>query len=95
MERRRCAPTIRAVHPNLLLPARASTGPESLAEYRARGGYDGLAAARTRGAAWLRGEVATAQLRGRGGASFPTARKWELAANAADDELLVARGVGG
>ena len=89
MERRRCAPTIRAVHPTLLLPARASTGPESLAEYRARGGYDGLAAARTRGAAWLRGEVATAQLRGRGGASFPTARKWELAANAAGDEKFV------
>ncbi len=79
--------------PSLLLPARSSTNPESFAEYRARGGYDGLQRARTQGAAWLRGEVATSLLRGRGGASFPTARKWELAANAtADQKFVVANG---
>jgi hypothetical protein len=38
-------------------------------------------------AAWLRGEVALSQLRGRGGAAFPTARKWELAAAAARPEV--------
>ena len=79
--------------PSLLLPARSSTDPETLAEYRARGGYDGLQRARTQGASWLRGEVATSLLRGRGGASFPTARKWELAANAtADQKYVVANG---
>jgi NADH-quinone oxidoreductase subunit F len=81
------------VSSSLLLPARASTAPESLAEYRARGGYEGLQRAHTQGAAWLRGEVATAQLRGRGGASFPTARKWELAAAAtADAKYVVGNG---
>lgn len=89
MERRGSTPTIRAVHPTLLLPARASTGPESLAEYRARGGYQGLALAQQKGAAWLCAEVAAAQLRGRGGASFPTVRKWQLAAAAVADEKYV------
>jgi NADH-quinone oxidoreductase subunit F len=83
------------VTPTLLLPARPSTGPETLAEYRARGGYEGLQRLRS-GASkseWLRGEVATALLRGRGGAAFPTARKWELAAAAsADRKFVVANG---
>lgn len=75
--------------PSLLLPARTSSGPESLAEYRARGGYQGLELVRTKGAAWLRGEVASSLLRGRGGAAFPTARKWELAAAAASEQKFV------
>ena len=75
--------------PHLLLPARSTTGTENLAEYRARGGYDGLQQGRTRGAAWLRGEIAASLLRGRGGASFPTARKWELAAAASAERKYV------
>ncbi|MFY9345897.1 MAG: NADH-ubiquinone oxidoreductase-F iron-sulfur binding region domain-containing protein [Planctomycetota bacterium] len=79
--------------PPLLLPKRPTTATETLAEYRARGGYQGLARAQQQGAAWLRGEVATAQLRGRGGAAFPTARKWELAAAApAEQKFVVANG---
>lgn len=77
------------VTPNWLLPPRASSAPETLAEYRARGGYAGLARLRQQGGAWLRAEVATSQLRGRGGAAFPTARKWELAAAAAADQKYV------
>jgi NADH-quinone oxidoreductase subunit F len=77
------------VTPHLLLPARSTTGTETLAEYRARGGYDGLQQGRTRGAAWLRGEIAQSLLRGRGGASFPTARKWELAAAAGAERKFV------
>lgn len=80
---------MRSVPARLVLPERASTAPETLAEYRARGGYDGLDRARQLGAAWLRAEVAAAQLRGRGGAAFPTARKWELAAGAAAGERYV------
>jgi NADH-quinone oxidoreductase subunit F len=80
--------------PHLLLPERPTTTPESLAEYRARGGYEGLQRVRAAdGAQWLRGEVATALLRGRGGAAFPTARKWELAvAASADRKYVVANG---
>ncbi|MFN7590112.1 MAG: NADH-ubiquinone oxidoreductase-F iron-sulfur binding region domain-containing protein, partial [Planctomycetota bacterium] len=79
--------------PHLLLPERPSPGPESLATYRARGGYTGLLQAQQKGAAWLRSEVATSLLRGRGGAAFPTARKWELAAAAtADQKFVVANG---
>ena len=75
--------------PHLLLPARSTTGTETLAEYRARGGYDGLQQGRTRGAAWLRAEIAASLLRGRGGASVPTARKWELAAAASAERKYV------
>jgi NADH-quinone oxidoreductase subunit F len=79
--------------PNLLLPARPTTSTETLAEYRARGGYQGLATVQQKGGAWLRGEVAVAQLRGRGGAAFPTARKWELAAAAqAEQKFVVGNG---
>ena len=74
---------MRGVTPALLLPERASAAPETLDEYRARGGYAGLARALRDGPAWLRGELATARLRGRGGAAFPTVQKWELAAAAA------------
>jgi NADH-quinone oxidoreductase subunit F len=77
------------VTPHLLLPERSTTGPETLAEYRARGGYTGLQQARQRGAAWLRAEVTHSLLRGRGGASFPTARKWDLAAAATADRKFV------
>jgi NADH-quinone oxidoreductase subunit F len=96
VERDPARPTIRRVTPSLLLPPRSTDAPETLAEYRARGGFAGLERMRTAGgtgATWLRGEVAVAQLRGRGGAAFPTARKWELAANApAGDKFVVANG---
>ncbi len=89
MERPRAAPTIAAVRPHLLLPPRTATGPESLAEYRARGGYTGLAGWRDRDPGEAIGEIDTAMLRGRGGAAFPTARKWRLAAAAAADQKFV------
>lgn len=86
-------PTIAPVTPSILLPPRPTTTPEPLADYRARGGYEGLRAVQQRGPAFLRGEIAASLLRGRGGAAFPTNRKWELAAAAtADAKFVVANG---
>lgn len=82
------------MHPTLLLPPATHEGPETLAEYRARGGYEGLQRILRDGTPErLRAEIAAAGLRGRGGAAFPTARKWELAAaTARDTRYVVANG---
>lgn len=91
---RRRAPYHPRVDSPLLLPPRSQSGPETLAEYRARGGYQGLQRWRNSGtAAQFLAEIAASGLRGRGGASFPTARKWQLAAAAtATEKFVVANG---
>jgi NADH-quinone oxidoreductase subunit F len=81
------------VKPPLLLVRPADSPPETLAEYRARGGYQALERALRGRPADVLAEVAAAQLRGRGGASFPTAVKWELAAaQPAGEKYVVANG---
>ena len=50
--------------------------PASLEEYRASGGFAALAKAREMGDAAVIAEVTAANLVGRGGAAFPTGRKW-------------------
>lgn len=86
-------PTVPRVTKSLLLAPRPdpgkTTGPESLAEYRSRGGLQGLTKWQNGDPKALRAEIESAQLRGRGGASFPTARKWQLAADAPGDEKFV------
>ncbi len=67
--------------PELRLLARiGSVDPTSLADYRAQGGYRALANAMAMGAEATIREVTDAKLLGRGGAAFPTGRKWAAVA---------------
>jgi len=56
--------------------------PTSLDDYRAHGGYRALRRALDLGAPGVIREVTDAKLVGRGGAAFPTGRKWEAVARA-------------
>ena len=51
----------------------------SLDDYRAHGGYEALRRALAKGRGWVVREVAASRLVGRGGAAFPSARKWDPA----------------
>jgi NADH-quinone oxidoreductase subunit F len=53
------------------------TSPQKLSDYRALGGYEGLQKALDLGPEAVIREVAASRLLGRGGAAFPTAKKWE------------------
>jgi NADH-quinone oxidoreductase subunit F len=64
--------------PSLRLLRRVgTTDPTSLAEYRSSGGYAALPRALAMGAKAVIGELMESGLVGRGGAAFPTGRKWE------------------
>ncbi|HET8784293.1 MAG TPA: NAD(P)H-dependent oxidoreductase subunit E, partial [Candidatus Limnocylindrales bacterium] len=64
-------------HPSLRLLRRVGVvDPSSLDDYRAHGGYAGLTRALEIGADAVIAEVTTSKLMGRGGAAFPTGRKW-------------------
>jgi NADH-quinone oxidoreductase subunit F len=54
--------------------------PTSLDDYRAHGGYEALRLALSIGPEGVIREVSDAKLMGRGGAAFPTGRKWEAVA---------------
>ncbi len=56
--------------------------PSSLSGYLESGGYAGLRRAIEIGPAAVIGEVSASKLMGRGGAAFPTGRKWEAVARA-------------
>jgi NADH-quinone oxidoreductase subunit F len=69
--------------PGLRLLARVGrTDPTSLTDYLANGGYRALRAAIDAGPRALIEDVVTAEVLGRGGAAFPTGRKWASAAAA-------------
>ncbi|MFD8449227.1 NAD(P)H-dependent oxidoreductase subunit E [Streptomyces coelicoflavus] len=66
--------------PLTLLHRIGTTDPTSLDDYRAHGGYTALRRAFELGPAAVIREVTDAGLVGRGGAAFPTGRKWQATA---------------
>ena len=62
----------------ILFPRGVVEGREGLNEYRGRGGYEGLARALKSPPEDVMQRVTDAGLRGRGGAGFPTGKKWAL-----------------
>ena len=66
----------------IALRNRGMIDPEQIDEYIARGGYTALVKALTEMTpSQIVGEITRSGLRGRGGAGFPTGKKWELVAN--------------
>jgi len=84
-------PLPQAGDPRLRLMRRIGVvDPGSLAAYRADGGYEALATALAMGPQAVIAEVTAAGLVGRGGAAFPTGRKWAaVAAQPAQPHYLV------
>ena len=62
----------------VLFPHGIAQGREEFKEYRARGGYEALARALTGSPDQVITSIGEAGLRGRGGAGFPTGKKWQL-----------------
>lgn len=78
----------RAHEPYLLV--NGTQARESIESYRARGGYDALRElVRTRAREAVIATLSEAGLRGKGGANFPTGRKWEMVYGAAEGQRCV------
>jgi NADH:ubiquinone oxidoreductase subunit F (NADH-binding) len=63
--------------------------PISVDDYRKRGGYESLRKALTMPPADVIAEIEKSKLRGRGGAGFPTGRKWSFVLKAEADQKYV------
>jgi NADH-quinone oxidoreductase subunit F len=75
-------PFIGGAGPRRLLARVGRVDPSSLDDYQAHAGYRALGRALEMGPAGVVREVTEAKLVGRGGAAFPTGRKWEAVARA-------------
>jgi len=73
----------------ILLKRVGVINPESIEEYITNGGYVALKKAIEKGPQWVLDEVKASELRGRGGAGFPTGKKWEFTAKATGDAKYV------
>ncbi len=80
---------IGSLGPRKLLARVGVIDPSSLADYRAHGGYTALAKAVALGREGTTRAVTEAKLVGRGGAAFPTGRKWDAVAKAPGDVKYV------
>ena len=60
--------------------------PENIDHYIANGGYEGIRKALEKGPDKVIAEVEASGLRGRGGAGFPTFKKWSICRNAPGDQ---------
>jgi NADH-quinone oxidoreductase subunit F len=69
----------------ILFPHGVSEGREGLEEYRARGGYQALAKSVKAAPEEVIKVVSDAGLRGRGGAGFPTGKKWQFTRDAPEE----------
>ena len=69
----------------ILFPRGVPEGREGLEEYRARGGYQALAKSVKSPPQEIIRVVSDAGLRGRGGAGFPTGKKWQFTREAPDE----------
>ncbi len=80
--------------PDLALLKRIGVAdPTSLESYRQHGGYRALDQAINQGGEYVLGEIAAAELTGRGGAAFPTATKWRaVAAHPGTAKHVIANG---
>lgn len=77
----------------ILLTRPPQAGVEDIHIYKNAGGYEAFAKSLTMEPARIIQIIAQAELRGRGGAAFPAARKWELArANDSAQKFIVANG---
>ena len=63
--------------------------PEDIYDYIAEGGYGSVADMLRHSPGQIIREIQASGLRGRGGAGFPTGRKWELASQACSDAKIV------
>jgi NADH-quinone oxidoreductase subunit F len=63
--------------------------PEKIGHYLARDGYRGLERALSLSPEQVIGEIAKSGLRGRGGAGFPTGKKWQICRDVAGDSKQI------